>query len=250
MPLKTPKKQHFKPSVSAETQFARALRKVGRVSGHLVEAHVDGSKLNDEPSMQAALKAYSKTITPWAERQSKKMLEKVSRANKTSYTKASQEIGKVIQLNVAEKEVGQITEKLLREQVELITSIPIRAGERAQTLALEALTNGTRAGEIAQELMDSTGVSESVATCIARTEVAKANASFNQARSTSAGSTQYKWRNSGDGAVREAHKTYRGKKLDGMIFSWDAPPTLDDGTTINPGQIYNCRCYAEAVFDD
>lgn len=244
------KPNHFKPSVSAETQFARALRKVGRVSGHLVEAHVDGHKINDEPKMQEALKAYSKTITPWAKRQAEKMLEKVSRSNKTSYTKSSKQIGKLLKLNVAEKEVGEVAAALMHEQVALITSIPLRAGIRAQELATEAFLNGTRASEIAAELMRTTEVSESVATCIARTEVARSNASFNQARSTSAGSTQYKWRNSGDGAVRDSHKIYKGKRLEGMVFSWDSPPTLDDGMKGHPGTFPNCRCYAESIFDE
>lgn len=243
------KKKPFKPSVSAETQFARALRKIGRVSGHIVEAHVDGVKITNSDEMQAALKAYSKLITPWAAKQSAKMLEKVSKSNRRAYNNKSKAIGKEINLNVAESDIGKVAQDLMSEQIALIQSIPIRAGERAQRLALEAVYNGTRASEIAQALMESSDVSESVATTIARTEVARSNASISQARSTSVGSTQYRWRNSGDEAVRESHKKYKGKKLDGMVFSWDSPPTLDDGMTGNPGTFPNCRCYAEAIFD-
>jgi uncharacterized protein with gpF-like domain len=64
------------------------------------------------------------------------------------------------------------------------------------------------------------------------------------------GSNQYRWHNSGDGAVRHSHKIYKGKKLQGMIFSWDAPPTLDDGMTGHPGTFPRCRCFAEPVFGD
>lgn len=250
MAFKKPIKQSFKPSVSAETQFSRALRKVGRVSGHLVEAHVDGHNLTHEPEMQAALKAYSKLIAPWAEKQSSKMLEQVSKNNRKAYHRKSKELGKLINLNVAEKEVGRVAKALMAEQVGLIQSIPLRAGIRAQKLAMEAVYNGTRADEIAKQLMSSTDVSESDAIRIGRTEVARANASITQARATSVGSRQYIWRNSGDEAVRPSHKKYKGKKLDGMVFDWDNPPTLDDGMKGHPGTFPNCRCYAEYIFNN
>jgi uncharacterized protein with gpF-like domain len=64
------------------------------------------------------------------------------------------------------------------------------------------------------------------------------------------GSGQYRWHNSGDGNVRESHLKLKGKKLQGMIFSWDAPPTLDDGMTGHPGTFPNCRCFAEPIFSD
>jgi len=64
------------------------------------------------------------------------------------------------------------------------------------------------------------------------------------------GSSQYRWHNSGDEAVRESHKYYHGRKMQGQIFSWDKPPTLSDGMTGHPGTFPRCRCFAEPVFDD
>lgn len=243
-------KPKFKPSVSAETAFSRALKKVAKISGHLVETHVDGHEIKNPKEMTAALTAYSKTIGPWAEKQAAKMLAKVSRANKTSYSKAAKEIGKGLTKELEQEPVGQVARALMREQVELIKSIPLRAAERAQKLAMEAVINGTRASEVADMLQKATSVSESDAIRIARTEVARATASFNQARSQQAGSSGYRWRNSGDGAVRDSHKMWKGKKLEGQYFRWDSPPTLDDGTIGHPGTFVNCRCYAESEFDE
>lgn len=240
----------FKPSKAAEAQFMRALRQVGKFSGHIVEAHVDEHRIKDEPGMIAALQSYSKLITPWAKNQSLKMLAQVSQSNKKAYQRTSKEIGKNLRIQQADTEVGAVADLLHREQVDLIKSIPLKAGIRAQTLAQEAMLNGTRASEIAKELADSNQVSESVALRIARTEIAKSNASINQARAMAVGSTHYIWRNSGDGAVRESHRIYKGKKLDGLIFAWDDPPTLDDGHTIHPGNIYECRCYAQSILSD
>jgi SPP1 gp7 family putative phage head morphogenesis protein len=247
----TDKKQKaFRQSVSAETTFARSLRKVARHAGHIVGVHIDGVEIIDEPGMQKALRDYSKLIDPWARRQAAKMLEAVSRKNRAAYQKHSKELGRLLKTQVAQSQVGEKATQLLNDQVTLIKTIPLRAGERAQELAMKAALSGTRASEVAEALKNTTQVSENDAVRIARTEVAKATASINQARAEAVGSRQYRWRNSGDEAVRDSHKFYKGKKLDGHVFDWDSPPTLDDGMTGNPGNFPNCRCYAEPVFDE
>ncbi len=249
---KPPPKSHetFRASRAAEIRFARALRKVGRVSGHIVDAHVDGHEIKDAPGMKRALAEYARLIGPWATRQSAKMLEMVSRNNQKAYAKQSKLIGRLLRTDVAEADVGRAALRTMNEQVEYIRSIPLDAGLRAQALALQASIDGSRASQVAEELARSTGVSESKADLIARTEVARANASINEARAKAVGSRQYVWRNSGDEAVRESHRVYHGRKLDGVVFSWDSPPTLDDGTTGHPGTFPNCRCYAEPFFPD
>lgn len=242
--------KHFKPAVNAETQFARSLRKVARHSSHIVEMHRDGDKIR-EADMDEQLIQYSKLIEPWARRQAAKMLEKVARKNKTAWNKNSKEIGKLIKEQVAEAHLGRVAASLMDEQVDLIMSLPLRAGLRVQQLAREAAYSGTRASRLSEIIleMDKTGeVSESDADRIARTEVARANSVITQTRAEAAGSTQYLWRNSGDSAVRPAHETLHGHKLDGMVFDWKSPPTLDDGTTGHPGTFPNCRCYPEPFF--
>jgi SPP1 gp7 family putative phage head morphogenesis protein len=242
--------KNFKPNASAEAQFARALRKVASVAGHVVEMHVDGVTIRDEKNMVKVLAEYSERLDPWARRQAAKMLERVAKKNKSAWKSRSKEIHAVMQTTVAKAAAGKKAAELMAEQVDLIKSIPLRAAERAQKLSQEAIYNGTRASEIAKELARSPDVSEADAERIARTEVARSNSIITQVRAQAAGSTQYVWRNSGDAAVRHSHKFYKGKKLDGMVFSWDKPPTLDDGTTGHPGTFPNCRCYPEPFFPE
>jgi SPP1 gp7 family putative phage head morphogenesis protein len=249
-------KGKFKPSNAAERQFFKQLKKVAQASGHIVERHVDGPKLVDEMQMQRALKDYSEALTPWARRQAARLLEEVQRSNKTAYRNKSKAIGKQLDLITTESDVGLTALGLMNEQVELIKSIPIEAGLRAQKIAFEAALHGTRAApdedtikELQEQLGMSTEVAISRAQLIARTETARANAKINQARAQAVGSNQYRWHNSGDEAVRHSHKFLHGKRLQGMIFSWDNPPTLDDGMTGHPGTFPNCRCFAEPVFD-
>lgn len=250
-------KGKFKPSEAAERQFYKQLKKVAQASGHIVEQHVDGAKLKDEKRMQAALKAYSEALGPWAEKQSMKLLEQVQKSNKHAYVTKSKAIGTALNLGVAEDDVFRVAIALMNEQVELIKSIPLEAGLRAQRIALEAVLAGSRAApdedtiaELQKQLGLSTEVATSRALLISRTETARANAAINQSRAMSVGSNQYRWHNSGDESVRESHRIYQGKRLQGRIFSWDAPPTLSDGMIGHPGSFPNCRCFAEPVFSD
>lgn len=247
----------FKPSEAAERNFYRQLRRVAQASGHIVDQHVDGAKLTDDKKMMAALRVYSEALTPWAQRQSIKLLEQVQKSNKRAYQNKSKAIGTALNLGVAEQEVGAVALRLMNEQVALIQSIPIEAGLRAQKIAFEAALNGTRAvpdedtiEELKKQLGLSTEVATSRALLIARTETARANASINQSRAMAVGSGQYRWHNSGDGAVRPSHKTLNGARLQGKIFSWDDPPRLDDGMRGHPGTFPNCRCFAEPIFGD
>jgi SPP1 gp7 family putative phage head morphogenesis protein len=251
-------KGKFKPSASAESRFWRALKKVGQTSGHIVDSYYhDLFDVTATPKMMKALKDYADLITPWATKQSAKMLDAVMKSNARAYKQKSKVLGRAYQAGLGNTEVGGVAARLLLEQVALIRSIPLEAGERAQKIAYEAAIHGTRARpdedtilELQKQLGLSTDVATSRAMLIARTETARATASINQARAMSAGAKQYRWHNSGDAAVRESHKTYRGKPLQGRVFSWDDPPTLSDGMKGHPGTFPNCRCFAEPVFDD
>lgn len=242
-------KSKLEPSRAIEREFEKALKQIARASGGIVNKHVEGSKLVNTPAMKKALAAYSRAITPWAKNQSLKLLGGITKRLQSyeDYKKKANKMSKVMTKELFESETGLVTMTLMNEQVHLIKSIPLQAGERAQQLVLEGIASGRRADEIASELMRTTKVTESRATLIARTETARASTALNLVRATSVGSTHYIWRNSGDGAVRESHKKLHGKKLDGQKFAWDDPPTLDDGMTGHPGTFPNCRCYAEPI---
>jgi SPP1 gp7 family putative phage head morphogenesis protein len=250
-------KGKFKPSTSAEQAFYRQLKKVAQHAGHIVEQHVNGTEIHFPKEMMEELERYSRKLEPWARRQAAKMLETVKNSNKRAYQNKSKAMGLALQVGVAEKDVGETALALMNEQVGLIKSIPLEAGLRAQKIASEAFFAGTRAEanedtirQLEEEMGFTTQAAISRAYLIARTETARANASINQARAMSVGSLQYRWHNSGDEAVRPSHRTYKGKRLQGMIFSWNDPPTLDDGMTGHPGTFPNCRCFAEPIFGD
>ena len=90
----------FNPSVTAERNFMRALKKVARVSGHIVESHVEGVEIKNNDQLQKALKDYSKLIQPWATRQSAKLLEQVQKANKRTGALAATQSGERVRVGM------------------------------------------------------------------------------------------------------------------------------------------------------
>lgn len=239
------KRSPFEVTRAIERDFVRQLKKVARASSNLVKIHVDKDSIVDAAEMLKSLSDYARKITPWAARKSFEMINRVNVKNKTAWKTQARLTGKALKVELAEAHTGIVARKLMQEQVALITSIPTEAGERAQKLAMEAMTGGRRAEEVAAELERTNEVTASRATLIARTEVARSNSSLNQARALSVGSSQYIWRTAGDADVRESHA-----EMDGTIQSWDDAPTLSDGTKTHPGEIYNCRCYAESVIPE
>lgn len=268
-------KNKYKASNSAERDFFRSLKEVAKQSGHIIDAYTTGADITNLKKMTKALEDYSELITPWARRQSAKLLEAVSKSNLRAYKNQSKAIGKALELGVAKQETGAVAISLLNEQVALIKSLPIEAGLRAQRIAAENYLKGTRAQvdpelverflqerrtsiemqnlfaqhagteEFKEEMERSTEIAVNRAKLIARTETARANSAFVQARAKSVGSVGYIWRTTMDGAERESHA-----KMNGKYVEYSSPPRLTDGTQGHAGTFPNCRCWQDVVLPD
>lgn len=231
----------FKPKTRVERELARQLMKIAERSGGILSQYIrrlpDGSvEITDIAALSAALVRYAKQLEPWAIETATKAIQQISAQNLAAWKATGVAIG------LSDSLVKEAAAALLREQVSLITSIPTRMAERAQSLALEAQKTGARVSVIAAEIENSTKVAQSRAVLIARTEIAKANATLTQARAQSVGATHYVWRTAGDSDVRETHA-----ELDGKVFAFDDPPYIDGEGNHHAGEFPNCRCYAEPI---
>ncbi len=103
--------------------------------------------------------------------------------------------------------------------------------------------HGNRHEAMVKDIQSSYDVSRNKAKFLARQETNLLLAKYKEARYSDVGVKQYRWKTvagSPNHPVRPMHKA-----LDGKIFSWDAPPVVNDkGERKNPGEDYNCRCYA------
>lgn len=225
---------------AAERQLAAQLRKVARVIGGIVETYADGATIRDPEAMRQALEAYSRALDPWARAVTAKILDRVIKANERAWLS----FGKDLRQTLEQTPIGAIARQLHEEQVALIKTLPLEAAERAQRIAREAMLGSKRADVAAREIMATGNVTQARAMTIARTEIAKANATLTKARAQSVGATHYIWRTVGDAQVRPAHA-----KMDGKVCEFANPPEVEGEGRHGPGEIYNCRCYADPILD-
>ena len=237
-------KTKFGHPSAAERKFATQLRKVAKHVGHITDIHAPQGVLFDPQGLTRSLAAYSELITPWAERVAATMLASVSQSNLRGWTSMSRTIGAELRANFNTSEAGAAARALHTEQVGLITSLPTEAATRAQSLAQEAMLTGGRPNAVAAEIARTGEVTESRATLIARTETAKSNAAFTQARAENIGVTHYVWQTMQDESVRESHQ-----EMQGTVQEFADPPEVDEFGAYNPGEVPNCRCFAEPIID-
>ena len=226
-----------------EAQFARQLRKVAYQVADLIRAFPEGDLLA-WPDMQASLARYSEALFPWAKAVAGTMLAEVDRRDLAAWADYSRDMKRALQDEIKNAPTGYAMRGLLADQVKLITSLPIEAGERVHRWTLEGLADGTRAAEVSRAIRATSDVTAARANTIARTETGRAASVLTQARAESIGSQGYEWITAGDSDVRPSHRQMSGK-----FVLWSAPPTLDK-LTGHAGTLPNCRCYAAPLVPD
>lgn len=129
------------------------------------------------------------------------------------------------------------------QNAEYITSIAEDYLKDVAHKVTSGMRQGMRHEELAEQIEERYGVSESKAKLIARDQINKFNGELTKHRQEDVGVEKYRWKSSGDNRVRDSHSD-----RDGKLFTWE------EGTGISgdrhPGEAINCRCWAEPVLDD
>ena len=241
--LRKKEKESFKRAHRAEKSYAKALKSVGRQIGDIIKAFAPKGMVRDLSGLTASLDKYAQLLRPWAVATAESLIRDISKRDEKSWTELSRYLGRELEKEIRTAPTGAAMNQILQEQVDLITSLPLRASQRIHKLTVEGLAGGPRAEEIRDEILKSGQVSVSQATTIARTETTRTATAMTQARALHIGSEGYIWRTAEDGDVRPQHK-----RLNGRFFRWDDPPVAgSNGERAHAGAIYNCRCYPEPV---
>lgn len=235
------KKNPWEKNSATRREYERQLRKIGREVGRIIDGHRIKTP-EDAKRAQESLQKYADLLAPWARNTAIDMIAHADMQDRRAWRQASKEIGVNLRREIESAPTGSAMMNLLDLQVTLIKSLPTDAGHRVHALAVEAMINGERSGEIAKEIARSGEVTESRATMIARTETSRASTVLTQVRAESVGATEFIWRTARDGAVRPMHR-----KLEGKTFNWNDPPECDPGYHALPGAIFNCRCWPEVI---
>lgn len=135
-------------------------------------------------------------------------------------------------------------EKWVSNNVDLIKTVPSNSLDKMKDIVYSGYMSGKPTTDIVKEIQRQYGMDKRHARLIARDQTAKLNAAITKHQQKDAGVDYYEWSDSGDRRVRSSHH-----RLNGRIFSWDNPPETDGGRHCHPGEDYQCRCCALAVFD-
>lgn len=142
--------------------------------------------------------------------------------------------------------------------VHLIQSIPDRMLVGLEEKLITAWSSGDRVKGITEIVEDVANDADVNAKRIARDQINKMNAAFNQTRQREVGIRRYIWQTAGNERVRGNPGGYYPNaesnhyELDGQEFSWDEPGPCRgsiDGAPCYPGQDIQCNCTAIPVFD-
>lgn len=140
--------------------------------------------------------------------------------------------------------------------VNLIRSLGQNTFHDIQQMALQGIRNGLRHEVIRDEIINKFGATKNRAKLIARDQVSKLNGQLTKIRQQNLGITEYLWRGVNDERQRQNHRKMNNRKCD-----WNDPTVVLSssgkwinrssigGVALHPGQDYQCRCWAEAVFD-
>lgn len=231
----------------AERRYAGQLRKIAEHCGTVINGFPPGDQ-GAAATIAQLLDAYAAMLQPWAVQTASNMLMDVALRDERMWREYAKDLSRGLREEIRRTPTGVVMQQLLSEQVGLIQSIPRDAAERVHRLTLAGIEDSTRASEIAKEIMRSGEVAKSRADLIARTEVARTASALTQARAQHIGCTHYIWHTSGDSDVRPGHKAMEGK-----VCEWANPPEVLEGKEVmrhHPGQIWNCRCWAEPIIPE
>ena len=239
---RTKQKADFRATRRVEQLLSRQLRKIAQHIGMVVEGIADGT-LESAVKIGELMARYAETLVPWAEASLRRIHQEIDSRDKRQWRVYSREIGELLRDEINKTDTGTVLRGLMSEQVSLIRSLPLEAAQRVHELTLRALSEGERKDEIVADIMRTGDVTRSRAVLIARTETARTASLLTQTRAQAVGSTHYVWRTARDAGVRPSHR-----RLEGKSFPWNEPPVCDPPAhRANPGQIWNCRCWAEPV---
>ena len=228
----------FQKSRALQEEYARALRGVAKEVGKLVIGYKPTDLVSVE-KLRRALRAYSEILGPWSLHVVNKVLKGIENQDKAAWRQHSLNMSYALRQELLNAPTGEMLEKLMKEQVNLIQSIPLEAAERVHKLVTENLMQSARADEIAKKIIETESITKSRATLIARTEISRASSALVESRARHVGSEGYIWRTSKDRLVRKSHQ-----EMEGKFVKWSEPPTLDKMTG-HAGGFPNCRCWPD-----
>ena len=178
-----------------------------------------------------------------------RMVASVAKTNYRTWREAAAKSSKAQQLfkylqNEMVGPTGARVHTIVRENAELISSLPIEAAQRVTEEITKATQAGARPETIAKMYRQRfPQLLRSRVNLISRTETAKASSALTQARCERLNIEWYQWETATDKRTRASHKN-----MHKVVVPWSQAPSpellIGEPTQghYHAGEIYNCRC--------
>jgi SPP1 gp7 family putative phage head morphogenesis protein len=147
-------------------------------------------------------------------------------------------------MNEMQGPTGARVAQLIRENAQLISSVPLVAAQTLTDEVTKAQQNGARPSTVSKMMKQRfPELLKSRTNLISRTETAKASTALTQARCERLNLEWFEWETSKDKRTRESHKA-----MNGVLCSWGdlpSPEALIGEPSYGPyapGGTFNCRC--------
>jgi len=234
----------------AERKYFNAMKLVAKEIEKILKSTLTSATKAQGIKAISLLKKYSKTLTKWSNQTVATMFYNVDKDNKKKWDKLSAKMSQELKKELSKAPAKTWMQKYMDDNVGLIKSIPIDAAKRVHKLIKENQYVGLRSTDLIDEIMRIGSISENKAKMIARTETSRYSTALTQMRSESIGADWYIWKAVGDFRTRKGHK-----RMDGVIVSWNDPPSPEKLVSekaygeYHAGETFNCRCYPEPILD-
>lgn len=233
-------------SAKTEKELARAWKgalpkielEAKQAAGEMVTAN-DASPAVELTKVIKKLRKYFDThFQELGEKVSKKFAKRAKNGADVSLKAILKEEGFTVSFGMT-RQLNDILQATVAENVNLIKSIHTMYFDQVQTVIMQAVKNGRDMEYIRKELTERFGVSERKAKIIARDQTNKAMQTISRARALETGITKARWVHiPGAKTSRETHKHFDGKPFDLNKGRYDK----DVGRYVQPGELINCNC--------
>ncbi|WP_027633374.1 phage minor head protein [Clostridium hydrogeniformans] len=243
-------KDLWKPKRRIEEMYKRTLKQIASQ----IQVKLKDAKTIEEILVELKKAINSPEFSRYADRAAMKMVTSLFADAGHTWRQAARKNSKGKGIYEALKRelngpIGGSINEQIRRNAHLIKSMPLSISKDITEHVSKEAFKGRRAEYIAEDLQkEIPTMFESKAKLIARTEVSKTSTALTKARCENMGIDWYIWRTSEDQRVRKSHY-----HMEGVIVNWNNPPSpeaLNNEKNVgyyHAGNIYNCRCYPEAV---
>jgi uncharacterized protein with gpF-like domain len=186
---------------------------------------------------------WSRRFSDFASTWSKRFTSEATRMTDRAFAASLKKAGFTVEFKMT-REVNDIVQATMAEQVSLIKSIPAEYHKAIEGSVMRSVQTGRDMASLTRDLQHDHGVTFRRAATISRDQNSKATATITRARQLEVGITQASWLHSAGGKVPRPTHVANSTKPYVVAEGWLDPAI---NKRIWPGTEINCRCVSKAI---